>query len=143
MNLATFKASVSAATRKSYTIKDMAVAVITLGILSPLAVLSAATLAPQESSDPVQEASIRLLNEALPVAQSIDAPSNFNEATLDEQTAYTMAVLDAMHPFDETDSDGRSYSVLPFTDHSGQIVFCVAVEDGEDLYTHGTDPFCK
>ncbi|PTT21732.1 hypothetical protein DBR36_03540 [Microbacterium sp. HMWF026] len=143
MNLATLKASASAAARKSYTVKNMAVAVLTLGILAPLAVLFTTSLTTQESADPIEQTSIRLIEEALPVAQSIDAPSNFEKATVGERAAYTMAVLDAMQPFDETDSAGRAYSVLPLTDDSGQIVFCVAVEDGEDLHTYGTDPFCN
>lgn len=143
MNLAAFKQRTSAAARKTYTVKDMAVAVLTLGILAPLAVLFTTSLTAQESTDPVEQTSIRLLEEALPVAQSIDAPSNFEKATVDERAAYTMAVLDAMHPFDEIDSAGRAYSVLPLANDSGQIVFCVAVEDGSDLRTYGTDPFCN
>lgn len=142
MNLAYLRESASTVARKSYTIKDMAVAVAMLGVLAPLALLTI-TPALQESSNPVRTASIRLLDEALPVAESISGPSKFNAATAEEQTTYRMAVLDAMHPFDETDSEGREYSVLPLSDDSGEIVFCVAVNDGEQLSTYGFDPFCK
>lgn len=141
MSITTIHAALKKVASKQYTVRDMILAIVTLGIAVPLVFLFATTPSEASANDPLRARSLALLEQAEPLVDTLTAPAA--DASLSEVTDYQMAVLDATDHLTTVDEQGREFAVYPVTADDGKIDICVMVEDNNGLLSYGEATVCN